>query len=58
MSDDKIKAFLDHGPVAVNIGIRDFAETLAAQAAPVVQVDWSPPLELAPDLAALLEELG
>jgi FdrA protein len=49
---------LEQGPVAVNVGIRDFAESLAAQEVPVVQVDWTPPRELEPDLAELLEELG
>ena len=58
MNTDKIADLLGNGPVAVNVGIREFAETLAAQDAPVVHVDWLPPVELEPDLAALLEELG
>jgi hypothetical protein len=53
----RIAELLRDGPAAVNIGIREFAETLAAQNAHVVQVEWSPPVELEPDLAALLEEL-
>ena len=58
MNGEEIADLLRDGPVAVNVGIREFAETLAAQDAPVVHVEWSPPVELEPDLAALLEELG
>jgi hypothetical protein len=53
-----IDDLLRDGPVIVNLGLRDFAETIAAQDAPVVHVEWSPPPELDADLAALLEELG
>lgn len=52
-----IADLLRDGPVVVNVGIREFAESLAAQDVPVVHVDWSPPRELDEDLAALLEEL-
>ncbi len=53
-----IADLLRDGPIAVNVGIREFAESVADQDAPVVHVDWSPPPELEPDVAALLEELG
>lgn len=53
-----IPSLLADGPNVVNVGIRDFAESLEAQAVPVVQVDWTPPPELDDDLAALLEALG
>jgi len=42
----------------VNIGVRGFAESLAAQNVPVVQVDWAPSPTLDDDVAALLEALG
>lgn len=58
MTGEKVKSLLEQGPVAVNLGVRDFAETLVAQQVPVVHVDWSPPPELDTDLEALLEELG
>ena len=44
-------------PVVANVGVRDFALSVAAQGAEVVQVDWSPPPQLEPDLEELLEEL-
>ena len=52
-----MKKLLEDPPVAINIGIREFAESLDEQEAPVVQVDWSPPRELEQDLADLLKEL-
>jgi hypothetical protein len=58
MTSDEIAALLRDGPVAVNLGLREFAETLAAQNTPVVHVEWSPLVEVEPDLVALLEELG
>jgi len=50
-------SILEAAPVVVNVGVREFAEAVAEQDAPVVQVDWSPPRELPPDLAELLKEL-
>jgi hypothetical protein len=49
---------LRDGPVVVNVGIREFAESVDDQKTPVVQVDWSPPRELEEDLADLLKELS
>lgn len=49
---------LRDGPVTINVGLRDFADALAAQAAPVVHVDWSPARTIDPTLARLLDRLG
>ena len=57
MTSKTIERLLEDGPSAVNLGIREFAEALAAQDAPVVHVEWTPPVELEPDLADLLAEL-
>ena len=61
MSEDRdvslVLALLREGPRVANIGLRDFADSLAAQDAPVVHVEWVPPPRLDPDLAALLEQL-
>ena len=58
MSSDPIAELLANGPVAVNLGLHEFAETVAAQGADVIHVDWRPPETLDPDLEALLEKLG
>jgi hypothetical protein len=55
---ENIAALLAAGPHVANLGVNDFAESLAAQDVPVIQVDWTPPPELDDDLAELLEELG
>lgn len=52
-----IEDLLPDGPVVANVGIREFAESVAAQDSRVVHVDWVPPRELDEDLAALLEQL-
>jgi hypothetical protein len=49
---------LRDGPVVVNVGVREFAESVAAQNVPVVHVAWTPPRELDAELAALLVKLG
>lgn len=46
------------GPLRViNIGLAGFARDLAANGAPVVQVDWSPPARGKPELLAALQKL-
>ncbi len=55
-----MKAFLDllsRGPVAVNVGVRDFAESLEAQGARVVEVAWAPPAEDDEELLRLLDKI-
>lgn len=44
-------------PVFVNVGVRDFAESLRASGHEVVDVDWSPPAGGDEQLAALLDDL-
>jgi hypothetical protein len=41
----------------VNVGLRGFAEDLARQGIPVVNVDWAPPADGDPRLAELLSKL-
>ena len=44
-------------PVFVNVGVREFGETLGAAGYDVVQVDWSPPAGGNAEMAALLDKL-
>ena len=48
---------LEQGPVAINVGIRDFAESLEAQEAEVTQVDWTPPAGGDSEMIDLLDKL-
>jgi len=52
-----LQALLDAGPIAINLGLRGFAESLKNQGAPVVHVTWEPPAELDADLTSLLDTL-
>ena len=54
---DTLKELLEHGPNAVNIGVQDFADSLKAQGAEVVQVNWVPPAGGDPEMIALLDQL-
>lgn len=45
-------------PVVVNVGLKGFADELAAQGVKVVHVEWQPPAGGDAKLAALLAKLG
>ncbi len=55
--NSSLRDLLDRGPVAINVGLRGFAETLLVQSAKVVHIDWAPPPQLDDETAALLERL-
>ena len=54
---DNLDQLLQNGPVAINMGIQDFAESLRAQGAEVVHVDWTPPAGGDRELLDLLDQL-
>ncbi len=54
---NKLKDLLENGPVAINIGLFDFAETLKVQGVEVIHLNWSPPAGGDPELIALLDQL-
>jgi len=54
---NKLDELLDKGPVAINMGVEDFAESLKTQGAEVVQVDWVPPAGGDAELIELLDKL-
>jgi len=53
-----VRSLLEREPEVVNLGLREFAASLAAQKIQVVQVEWRPPPQLDEEVAALLERLG
>jgi hypothetical protein len=55
--NSSLSDLLSRGPVAINLGLRGFAESLQAQDVDVVHIDWSPPAQLDDETAALLEKL-
>jgi FdrA protein len=48
---------LDSPLAAVNVGLESFTESLQAQGAPVIQVDWRPPAGGDEKLMAILEQM-
>ncbi len=55
---NKIEELLQQGPVTINIGITDFAQSLEKQDAEVVQVDWAPPTGGDLELMKLLDQMS
>ncbi|MBI4495923.1 MAG: hypothetical protein HY697_03210 [Deltaproteobacteria bacterium] len=53
----ELDELLKVGPVAVNIGLPEFAKSLEAQGAQVIQVDWAPPAGGDQELIELLDKL-
>jgi FdrA protein len=54
---NKLEELLHQGPVAINIGVVDFAETLQIQGIQAVHVNWTPPAGGDPELMELLDQL-
>ena len=54
---NKLEDLLQQGPIAINIGVYDFAETLQIQGVQVVHVNWTPPAGGDPELMELLDQL-
>lgn len=52
-----LKDLLQGKPVFVNVGVRDFGDSLREAGYEVVDVDWSPPAGGDRELAALLDDL-
>jgi hypothetical protein len=54
---DKVRELLEQGPVVINLGVQDFAESLKAQDVEVVHVDWTPPAGGDREMMELLDHL-
>jgi FdrA protein len=52
-----LEELLQDGPVVINLGVREFAESLQDQEVDVVHVDWKPPAGGDTEMAELLEKL-
>lgn len=51
------RELLAAAPRVINIGVGDFAEALDAQGAEVVDITWTPPRNVDPEIQRLLEKL-
>ena len=52
-----MKELFQQGPVAVNLGLQDFAASLEIQGVEVIHVNWGPPAGGNPELITILDEL-
>jgi hypothetical protein len=55
--ENKVKALLEQGLVAINIGLYDFAESLQTQGVKTIHVTWAPPAGGDQELMDLLDQL-
>ncbi len=54
---DRVNELLTRVPVAINLGLRGFAESLAAQDVTVLHIDWTPPAGGDREMIDLLDQL-
>jgi hypothetical protein len=54
---NSLRSLIETEPVAVNVGLREFAVSLQQQGVRVVHVDWKPPLELDEETQEILDKL-
>lgn len=52
-----VKELLKIGPRIINIGVRDFGESLKKQGVEVTHLEWEPPIVLDQEIADILNEL-
>ena len=55
--ESNLEDLLQNGPVIINIGVREFAESVQAQEAEVIHVDWTPPASGDKEMEELLDKL-
>lgn len=55
--DNSVTELLQEGPRVLNVGVRQFADTLSAVGAPHLHIDWQPPAGGDPQLTAMLARL-
>jgi hypothetical protein len=55
--EDPVHQLLNNPPVAINLGLKKFAESLDEQKIEVLQVDWSPPAGGDQEMIDLLDDL-
>ena len=58
MSEYPKMDLLEDRPKVINVGLEDFARDLSEQGIETVHVEWSPPADGDPKLAAILAKLG
>lgn len=52
-----LQSLMESGPVAINLGLQEFAKSLQDQGTRVIHVDWSPPPPVDEEMQNILDEL-
>jgi len=52
-----LQSLLKAGPIAINLGLEEFAKSLQDQGAKVIHVDWAPPPPVDEEMEDLLDKL-
>jgi len=52
-----VKELLEIGPSIINIGVRDFGESLKKQGVEVTHLEWKPPTVMDQEIADILDKL-
>ena len=52
-----LRSLMDAGPIAINLGLQEFAKSLQDQGIQVIHVDWSPPPPVDQEMEDILDKL-
>ena len=52
-----LQSLMEAGPIAINLGLQEFAKSLQDQGREVIHVDWSPPPPVDEDMEDILDKL-
>jgi hypothetical protein len=52
-----LQSLMDTGPIAINLGLLEFAKSLQDQNKNVIHVDWSPPPPIDEEMQDILDKL-
>lgn len=52
-----LRSLMEAGPIAINLGLQEFAKSLQDQGIQVIHVDWSPSPPVDEDMEDILDKL-
>ena len=52
-----LRSLMEDGPIAINLGLEEFAKSLQKQGGSVIHVDWSPPPPVDEETQDILDKL-
>jgi hypothetical protein len=52
-----LRSLIQDGPIAINLGVQEFAKSLQEQGKEVIHVDWSPPPPIDEEMKDILDKL-